>query len=93
MAELRRRRSVSQGVSARPALGVARQLANRRCRSCDVIDIGGGTGGIATSLLRSANQVTVIDSKPGRARLAEAANGSTKVYGQHPPACRVMPAI
>jgi S-adenosylmethionine-dependent methyltransferase len=64
MAEFRRRRSVSQAylldlLTAQLADWQAGDDAPR-----DVVDLGGGTGGIATSLAKLGHQVTVIDPSP-----------------------------
>ncbi|MBA3527709.1 MAG: methyltransferase domain-containing protein [Propionibacteriaceae bacterium] len=67
MAEVRRRRSVSQTFLL--DLLVA-ELADWQAGDdsfagpCDVVDLGGGTGGIATSLAALGHQVTVIDPSP-----------------------------
>jgi S-adenosylmethionine-dependent methyltransferase len=64
MADLRRRRSVSQAylLDLLSSQLVAWQAGDDRPR--DVVDLGGGTGGIATTLAALGHQVTVIDPSP-----------------------------
>ncbi|MET1007576.1 MAG: methyltransferase domain-containing protein [Propionibacteriaceae bacterium] len=64
MAEFRRHRSVSQAYLLDL---LTRQLADWQEGDgvpLDVVDLGGGTGGIATSLAKLGHQVTVIDPSP-----------------------------
>ena len=63
MAE-RRRRSVSQAYLLDLLLT---QLADWQAgddRACEVVDLGGGTGGIATLLATRGHRVTVVDPSP-----------------------------
>jgi SAM-dependent methyltransferase len=62
MSEPRRRRSVSQAHLLNLLSG---QLGEHDFpTAADVVDIGGGTGGVATSLAALGHQVTVIDPSP-----------------------------
>ncbi len=64
MVELRRRRSVSQAYLLDLLISqlTAWQAGDDRPR--DMVDLGGGTGGIATTLAALGHQVTVIDPSP-----------------------------
>ncbi|MCW2811575.1 MAG: putative methyltransferase [Friedmanniella sp.] len=64
MAEPRRRRSVSQTFLVDLLLGQLDGLLPGDSRSLDVVDLGGGTGGLAISLAERGHRVTVIDPSP-----------------------------
>jgi len=64
MAELRRRRSVSQSYLLDLLTAELAQWQDGDDHPRDVVDLGGGTGGIATSLAALGHQVTVIDPSP-----------------------------
>ncbi|MDQ1483045.1 MAG: hypothetical protein QOF35_1121 [Actinomycetota bacterium] len=64
MAELRRRRSVSQAYLLDLLIAQLGEWQAGDDRPCAVVDLGGGTGGIATSLAALGHQVTVIDPSP-----------------------------
>ncbi len=70
MAEFRRRRSVSQAHLLDLLTGQLAEWQAQRVQDgaedapCDVVDLGGGTGGIATSLAALGHRVTVIDPSP-----------------------------
>ena len=64
MAEARRRRSISQAYLLDL---LHRQLSDHSAGAggpLEVIDLGGGTGGVATSLAADGHRVTVIDPSP-----------------------------
>lgn len=61
MSEPRRRRSVSQTVLLSL---LTRQLTDEFSSAVDVVDIGGGTGGIAMALAALGHRLTVIDPSP-----------------------------
>lgn len=61
MAEVRRRRSVSQAFLLDLLLGQLAQWRAGESAPGDVVDLGGGTGGVASSLAARGHQVTVID--------------------------------
>ena len=63
MAEARRRRSVSQGHLLDLVLS---QLSAWRGQAgpCDVVDVGGGTGGVAIALAGLGHRVMVVDPSP-----------------------------
>lgn len=64
MAELRRRRSVSSAYLLDLLVAQLADWQTGSERSCQVVDLGGGTGGVATSLAALGYQVTVIDPSP-----------------------------
>lgn len=64
MAEPRRRRSVSQTFLVDLLLTQLDDLLPGGSRPLDVVDLGGGTGGLAISLAERGHQVTVIDPSP-----------------------------
>lgn len=64
MAELRRRRSVSQTYLLDLLTGQLAAWQGDDPGPRDVVDLGGGTGGIATSLAALGHQVTVVDPSP-----------------------------
>jgi len=61
MAEPRRRRSVSHTFLLDLLDSQLDQLCGARQRALQVVDLGGGTGGVATSLAASGHHVTVVD--------------------------------
>ncbi|HYP45751.1 MAG TPA: methyltransferase domain-containing protein [Propionibacteriaceae bacterium] len=64
MVELRRRRSVSSAYLLDLLVSQLAASAVGDDRTPNVVDLGGGTGGIATSLAALGHQVTVIDPSP-----------------------------
>ncbi len=64
MAEVRRRRSVSQAFLLDLLLGQLAEWRAAESAPADVVDLGGGTGGIASSLAARGYGVTVIDPSP-----------------------------
>lgn len=64
MAELRRRRSVSQTYLLDLLIGQLAAWQGAADGPRSVVDLGGGTGGIATSLAALGHQVTVVDPSP-----------------------------
>lgn len=64
MTEARRQRSVSQAFLLDLLSSQLDQLALGDSRPLDVVDLGGGTGGLATSLAAKGHRVTVIDPSP-----------------------------
>jgi S-adenosylmethionine-dependent methyltransferase len=64
MAELRRRRSVSQTYLLDLLIGQLAAWQGDEDSPRSVVDLGGGTGGIATSLAGLDHQVTVVDPSP-----------------------------
>lgn len=64
MAEPRRRRSVSQTVLLDLLQTQLGQLALGDGRPLDVVDLGGGTGGLASALAAQGHRVVVVDPSP-----------------------------
>lgn len=64
MAERWRRKSVSQTFLLDLLDAELDSLALGDTRALDVVDVGGGTGGVATALAAKGHQVTVIDPSP-----------------------------
>jgi S-adenosylmethionine-dependent methyltransferase len=64
MAELRRRRPVSHSFLLELLESQLGQLMPGESRPLEVVDVGGGTGGLAASLARQGHLVTVIDPSP-----------------------------
>jgi S-adenosylmethionine-dependent methyltransferase len=64
MAELRSRRSVSQSFLLSLLESQLRSLIPGEARALEVIDVGGGTGGLAATLAGQGHTVTVIDPSP-----------------------------
>jgi len=64
MAERWRRRSVSQTFLFQLLDAELDRLALGDTRPLDVVDVGGGTGGVATALAAKGHQVTVVDPSP-----------------------------
>ncbi len=64
MAEFRRRRSVSQTYLLDLLTAQLAEWQAGDDHPRDVVDLGGGTGGIATSLAALGHQVTVVDPSP-----------------------------
>jgi S-adenosylmethionine-dependent methyltransferase len=63
MAEPRRRRSVSAAFLLELLTGQLAQL-DPAGGALEVVDLGGGTGGVATALAGQGHRVTVIDPSP-----------------------------
>ena len=64
MTELRRRRSVSQSFLFQLLDSQIGQLLPGTVRALDIVDLGGGTGGLAAALASRGHSVTVIDPSP-----------------------------
>lgn len=64
MAEFRRRRPDSSGFLLELLTGQLEALAPGEGSSYDVVDLGGGTGGVATALGSRGHRVTVVDPSP-----------------------------
>jgi S-adenosylmethionine-dependent methyltransferase len=64
MAERWRRKSVSQTFLFQLLDAELDRLALGDTRPLDVVDVGGGTGGVATALAAKGHQVTVVDPSP-----------------------------
>ena len=64
MAELRRRRSVSQAHLLRLLESQLADLVTGEWRPLDVVDLGGGTGVMAIPLAARGHRVTVVDPSP-----------------------------
>lgn len=64
MAEPRRRRSISQAFVLDLLTEQLSQRPGAEAVPLDVVDLGGGTGGVATSLATHGHRVTVIDPSP-----------------------------
>ena len=97
MAELGRRRSVSQGLLLSLLESQLRQLIPGEARALEMVDLGGGTGGLAASLASQGHTVTVIDPSPDALasldrRTAEAHLGG-RVHGIQGDAADLVPLI
>ena len=64
MAESRRRRSVSQTFLQTLLQSQLADLIPAEGRPLDIVDLGGGTGGLAAALARSGHRLTVVDPSP-----------------------------
>jgi SAM-dependent methyltransferase len=64
MIELRRRRSVSQSHLLQLLMDQLDDLGAGEWRPLDIIDVGGGTGGVAIPLAMRGHRVTVVDPSP-----------------------------
>lgn len=64
MIELRRRRSVSQSHLLQLLMDQLDDLGAGEWRPLDIIDVGGGTGGVAIPLAVRGHRVTVVDPSP-----------------------------
>jgi S-adenosylmethionine-dependent methyltransferase len=64
MARSRRRRSVSQGVLRQLLESQLAELIPGEGRALDIVDLGGGTGGLAAELASKGHRVTVVDPSP-----------------------------
>lgn len=64
MSEARRRRSISQAYLLDLLDAQLGELALGAARPLDVVDLGGGTGGVASTLAARGHRVTVIDPSP-----------------------------
>ncbi len=64
MAELRRPRSISQSFLIGALRAQLAGLGTGEPRPLDIVDLGGGTGGIAIALAGDGHRVTVIDPSP-----------------------------
>jgi S-adenosylmethionine-dependent methyltransferase len=64
MIELGRRRSVSQSHLLQLMMDQLDDLVAGEWRPLDIVDVGGGTGGVAIPLAVRGHQVTVVDPSP-----------------------------
>jgi S-adenosylmethionine-dependent methyltransferase len=64
MAKSRRRRSVSQTVLRELLESQLAELIPGEGRALDIVDLGGGTGGLAAELAGKGHRVTVVDPSP-----------------------------
>lgn len=64
MIDLRRRRSVSQSHLLQLLMDQLDDLGAGEWRPLDIIDVGGGTGGVAIPLAVRGHRVTVVDPSP-----------------------------
>jgi S-adenosylmethionine-dependent methyltransferase len=64
MIELGRRRSVSQSHLLELLVGQLDDLVAGEWRPLDILDVGGGTGGVAIPLADRGHRVTVVDPSP-----------------------------
>jgi SAM-dependent methyltransferase len=64
MADLRRHRSVSQSFLLDLLESQIGAIVPGELRALDVVDLGGGTGGVAASLAQQGHSVTVVDPSP-----------------------------
>jgi S-adenosylmethionine-dependent methyltransferase len=64
MPESRRRRSVSQSFLRALLESQLAELIPGESRSLDIVDLGGGTGGLAADLAAMGHRVTVVDPSP-----------------------------
>lgn len=64
MIELRRRRSVSQSHLLQLLMDQLDDLGAGEWRPLDIVDVGGGTGGVAIPLAVRGHRVTVVDPSP-----------------------------
>ena len=64
MAEQRRPRSVSQSFLLDLLRAQLADLVTGEWRPLDVVDLGGGTGGVASALAGDGHRLTVIDPSP-----------------------------
>jgi SAM-dependent methyltransferase len=64
MAKSRRRRSVSQTVLRELLESQLAELIPGEGRALDIVDLGGGTGGLAAELASKGHRVTVVDPSP-----------------------------
>lgn len=81
MAEVRRRRSVSATMLLEL---LTEQLAELRPGSdgLEVVDLGGGTGGVATALATRGHRVTVIDPSPDALASLERRTAEAGLHGR-----------
>ncbi|HEY5821835.1 MAG TPA: methyltransferase domain-containing protein [Propionibacteriaceae bacterium] len=82
MAESRRRRSVSQTFLLDLLDRQLAQLALGESRPLDVVDVGGGTGGVAISLAAQGHRITVVDPSPDALASLERRTAEAGLSGQ-----------
>jgi SAM-dependent methyltransferase len=82
MAELRRRRSVSQAHLLSLLESQLDDLVTGEWRPLDVVDLGGGTGVIAIPLAARGHRVTVIDPSPDALASLERRTAEAELTGQ-----------
>ena len=64
MIEVGRRRSVSQSHLLQLLTGQLDDLVAGEWRPLDIVDVGGGTGGVAIPLAGRGHRITVVDPSP-----------------------------
>ena len=82
MAELRRRRSVSQAHLLRLLESQLADLVTGEWRPLDVVDLGGGTGVIAIPLAARGHRVTVVDPSPDALASLERRTAEAELTGR-----------
>ncbi len=82
MAELRRPRSVSQAFLLSALRAQLAGLGTGAPRPLDIVDLGGGTGGIAIALGGDGHRVTVIDPSPDALASLERRTADAGLAGQ-----------
>jgi len=82
MAELRRRRSVSQARLLRLLESQLADLVTGEWRPLDVVDLGGGTGVIAIPLAARGHRVTVVDPSPDALASLERRTAEAELTGR-----------
>ncbi len=82
MAELRRRRSVSQAHLLRLLESQLADLVTGEWRPLDVVDLGGGTGVVAIPLAARGHRVTVVDPSPDALASLERRTAEAELTGR-----------
>ena len=82
MAELRRRRSVSQAHLLALLVSQLADLVTGEWRPLDVVDLGGGTGVIAIPLAARGHRVTVVDPSPDALASLERRTAEAELTGR-----------
>jgi SAM-dependent methyltransferase len=82
MIELRRRRSVSQSHLLQLLMDQLDDLGAGEWRPLDIIDVGGGTGGVAIPLAVRGHRVTVVDPSPDALASLERRAAEAEVTGR-----------
>lgn len=81
MAVLRRRRTVAQAHLLSVLTGQLDDLIPGDPRPLDVVDLGGGTGGLAIDIARLGHRVTVVDPSPDALASLERRTADAEVRG------------